>query len=64
MKWLIDDLYELIEFDRDTFDFYDLYYLLKTPHKIRFFCRDKEMQLESSMENEPCDLPSRRLSHR
>lgn len=34
MKWLIDDLYELLDFDEDYFDFYDLYYLLKTPHKI------------------------------
>jgi len=36
MMWLIDDLYNLIEFDKDDFDFYDLYYLLKTPHKIKF----------------------------
>nr|WP_297707261.1 tetratricopeptide repeat protein [uncultured Butyrivibrio sp.] len=54
MKWLIDDLYELIEFDEETFDFYDLYYLLKTPHKIRFFFDDKEMHLESEMEGNEC----------
>ena len=54
MKWLIDDLYELIEFDEETFDFYDLYYLLKTPHKIRFFYEDKEMHLESEIEGDEC----------
>ena len=54
MKWLIDDLYELIEFDEETFDFYDLYYLLQTPHKIRFFYDDKEMHLESEMEGNEC----------
>ena len=29
MKWLIDGLYELIEFDEEMFDFYDMYYLLR-----------------------------------
>ena len=28
MKWLIDDLYQLIEFDTSYFDFYDMFYLL------------------------------------
>lgn len=54
MKWLIDDLYELIEFDEEFFDFFDLYYLLKTPHKIRFFFDDEEMNLESVMEGDEC----------
>lgn len=54
MKWLIDDLYKLIEFDEDYFDFFDLYYLLNTPHKIRFFYEDEEMNLESVMEGDEC----------
>ncbi len=54
MKWLIDDLYELIEFDEDYFDFYDIYYLLKSPHKIRFYYEDEEMNLESAMEGDEC----------
>lgn len=54
MKWLIDDLYELIEFDEDYFDFYDLYYLLKTPHKITFDYEDDVYSLESVMEGGEC----------
>ncbi|MCF0136703.1 MAG: sel1 repeat family protein [Lachnospiraceae bacterium] len=36
MMWLIDDLYKLREFDREDFDFYDMYYLLKSPCEITF----------------------------
>ena len=50
MKWLIDDLYELIDFDYEEFDFFDMYYLLKTPHEITFRYKGKEQKLESSME--------------
>ncbi len=56
MKWLIDELYELVEFDKETFDFYDLYYLLKTPHKITFLLDDEEMHLESVMEGDECTV--------
>ncbi|MBQ9870719.1 MAG: sel1 repeat family protein [Eubacterium sp.] len=58
MKWLIDDLYELIDFDEEFFDFYDLYYLLKTPHKITFYYDDNEepMTVESVMEGEECSV--------
>ena len=54
MKWLIDDLYDLIEFDEFFIDFYDLYYLLKTPHKITFYYNDEEMKLESQKEGDEC----------
>ena len=54
MKWLIDDLYELIEFDEEFFDFYDLYYLLKIPHKITFDYEDDAYSLESVMEGDEC----------
>ncbi len=54
MKWLIDDLYKLLEFDEDYFDFYDLYYLLKSPHVISFGYEDKTYRLESVMEGDEC----------
>lgn len=54
MKWLIDDLYELIEFDRDFFDFFDLYYLLKSPNTIRFYYEEEMMNLRSEMEGSEC----------
>ena len=54
MKWLVDDLYELIEFDEEYFDFYDLYYLLKTPHKIAFDYDNEVYSLESVMEGSEC----------
>ncbi len=47
MKWLIDDLYKLVEFDVDDFDFYDLYYLLNRPSKIRFKYEGKSQKLEA-----------------
>jgi len=56
MMWLIDDLYNLIEFDKDDFDFYDLYYLLKTPHKIKFIYKNKEYFLESVKEGDECSV--------
>jgi tetratricopeptide (TPR) repeat protein len=56
MKWLIDDLYEIIEFDEDFFDFFDMYYLLKSPHKILFYYEDEEMNLESVMEGDECTV--------
>ena len=56
MKWLIDDLYELIEFDVVHFDFYDLYYLLKTPHKISFLYENKEYVIESIQDEEGCKV--------
>ncbi|MDO4489233.1 MAG: tetratricopeptide repeat protein [Eubacteriales bacterium] len=56
MKWLIDDLYELIEFDEDYFDFFDLYYLLKTPHKIVFDYKEESYEIESVMEGDECEV--------
>ena len=54
MKWLIDDLYELIEFDPDCFDFYDLYYVLKKPAKVRLFYGDQKLEVESVTEEGAC----------
>lgn len=56
MKWLIDDLYAIIEFDEDYFDFFDLYYLLKTPHSITFMYDDEEQKLRSEMDGEECNV--------
>lgn len=51
MMWLEDDLYKLIEFDNEDFDFYDLYYLAKSPVKVRFYYDDKEQLWESVEED-------------
>ncbi len=56
MKWLIDDLYEIIEFDEDCLDFYDLYYALKTPHRISFMYGNDMYSLESVMEGSECTV--------
>ncbi|MCR5106934.1 MAG: hypothetical protein K6B28_02115 [Lachnospiraceae bacterium] len=56
MKWLVDDMYELIEFDEEFFDFYDMYYLLKSPHKITFFYDEKKQSVESVMEGSECSV--------
>lgn len=54
MKWLIEDLYKLIEFDDEMFDFYDLYYLLKKPAKVTFEYEGEVQNLESLIENGEC----------
>ncbi len=54
MKWLIDDLYEILEFDPDFVDFYDLFYVLKTPARVSFYYKDKRQDLESLMEGGAC----------
>ncbi|MCD8232225.1 MAG: hypothetical protein LUD14_10550 [Clostridiales bacterium] len=46
MKWLIDDLYQLIPFDQKSFDFYDLYFLLKNPVKVRFSYWDTPLRTD------------------
>ncbi len=52
MKWLINDLYKLIDFDEETFDLFDMYYLMKTPHKVRFYYGDQEIEVESFEEGD------------
>lgn len=52
MKWLVNDLYKLIDFDKDTFDLFDMYYLMKTPHKVRFYFRDQMIEVESFEEGD------------
>ncbi len=54
MKWLIDDLYEILEFDPEFVDFYDLFYVLKTPARVSFYYKDRKQNLESLMEGGAC----------
>ena len=56
MKWLIDDLYKIIPFDEEWFDFYDLYYLLKTPHKVTFKINQKLHTVEAVQEDNECTV--------
>ena len=56
MKRLIDDLYEMIEFDYEEFDFFDLYYLLKSPHTIKFDYGDAQYLIESEEEDGMCTI--------
>lgn len=36
MKWMIEDLYTMIEFDPNDFGLYDLYFILKAPVTVTF----------------------------
>lgn len=54
MKWLIDDLYEIIEFDPEGMDLFDLYYVLKRPAEVSFFYKDQSEKIESMMEDGSC----------
>ena len=56
MKWLIDDLYELTDFDYEEFDLFDLYYLLKSPHVIKFDYEDTIYIIESQDEDGMCTV--------
>lgn len=54
MKWLIDDVYKIVEFDNEYFDLYDLYHVLKKPTKVVFEYDDKTYEIESVEENGEC----------
>lgn len=47
INWLVNDLYELIEFDPTDFDLYDLFYLLKDEHLVSFKHKRKRHEIES-----------------
>ena len=53
MKWLIDDLYEMIEFDPYDFDLFDCMWLLRGKESvtIRFFYKDMPQTVEAVVEN-------------
>ena len=52
INWLVNDLYELIEFDPTDFDLYDLFYLLKEEHLVSFKYRRKIHEIESKLSDE------------
>lgn len=54
MKWLIEDVYTIVEFDNEYFDLYDLYHALKKPMKVVFDYDDKTYEIESIEENGEC----------
>ena len=54
MKWLIDDLYKVSEFDSDNFDFYDLYHVLKNPASVEFLYKKKKHTIQSQIEDGEC----------
>lgn len=56
MKWLIDDLYELIDFDEEDFDFYDMFYALKNPHTITFVYKGKTREVISEAQDAECAI--------
>lgn len=51
MKWLIDDLYEMIEFDAEDFDLFDCMWLLRGPAVIRFRYEGMSYVIRSTEEN-------------
>ena len=47
LKWMIEDLYTMIEVDKHSINLFDLYYLLKTPSTITFKHKEKEYKVIS-----------------
>lgn len=54
MKQLINDMYETAPPDPDDLDLYDLYYVLKTPNKVRFCSDEKNYEVEAVMDGREC----------
>lgn len=54
MKWLIEDVYKIVEFDNEYFDLYDLYHALKKPMTVTFDYDDETYEIESVEENGEC----------
>lgn len=50
MKWLVEDLYELVDSDPDEMDLFDLYYWLKTPCTVSFRYQKKRYTVTSTDE--------------
>ena len=56
MDWLVNDLYQIIDFDDTDFDLFDLYYLMKNPVKVIFRYEQKKYTVESFQEDEACTV--------
>ena len=54
MRWIISELYDIVAFDSDNFDVYDLFYILKEPHKVSFDFEGKTYIVESKIEDDEC----------
>ena len=54
MKWLIDDLYRLVELDDAAVDFYDLYHLLKSPCTVSFRYKKQVYTVQALEEDGRC----------
>ena len=52
INWLVNDLYELIEFDPTDFDLYDLFYILKEEHLVTFKYKKRRHEVESKLSKE------------
>ena len=51
MKWTIEDIYKLREFDKEDIWMYDLYYLLTSPVKVKFSFEDDAHEVEAVEED-------------
>ena len=51
MKWLIEDLYKLIDTDPSEMDLFDLYYWLNEPHTVTFRFKGKHYSVSSVNED-------------
>ena len=51
MKWAIEEIYRLREFDPEDFEFYDLYHLLKKPVKVQFVFEENVHEVEAVEED-------------
>lgn len=56
MKWLINDLYSIKQFDEKNFDLYDLYFLMKAPCKVSFLFDEERYEIEAVMEGAECAI--------
>lgn len=56
MDWLVNDLYQIIDFDDTDFDLFDLYYLMKNPVKVTFRYEQKKYTVESFQEEQECTV--------
>ena len=56
MKWMIEDIYKLRAFDRESFGLYDLFYLLRSPVRVRFYFEEKEHEAEAVREGDQLSI--------
>ena len=56
MKWLIEDTYRLCPFDAEDMSFYDLFYVLHEPAKVRFYFDERPFEVTSEKEDGECTV--------